>query len=459
MKKRIVDPSAGGAESSGARHSTRLPLALSGAATGALRGDDWPRGPGTSSWTAGVRTSFASARGMADRAVGDAGGAAHVSPAAPAGGPFVRGPRSSGRGPGIRLIENVQLVPPGGRRGQQREVVNSETDGDWMPVSRKRRRGRQKENQAGNSTREGVRPAMTSESDVGRRGRSGAGSRGPVGGPRKSRTRPRLSVVTITASSAGASYAKILRHARENVSLTEIGINNTRIRSAANGGIIVEVLGPDGPRLAGLLRSRLEAVLSDKARVQNTIEMGELRIRGLDHSTTITEMLAELARLGECDVTYLKAGGIQRMRDGLGVVWVQCPTNVALGIAELGSLTLGWTRARVDLMYKRPTQCYKCWSFGHVRATYRSPVDMTESCFRCGRYGHSANSCEAPFNCVICAGLDGADAAHRLGSPQCLRNQGFRVGARPPLLNARNFPALNLGRRAEQHGHNSHSAG
>lgn len=227
---------------------------FAGDAGRAPRGDDWPRGPGASAWSSDER--ILDARERMTRA-SDAGGSVESS---------FRAPRAPvDRGKGIRIIDDVQLVPASGESGGLRGGGASARDnGSWRKVVR-RRRGRPPER--GDASRgDGTPVAATSESDTGRRARpAGPASRAPA---RSSRA-PRPAIVTITTNSTEMSYADILRHAREKVSLTSIGINNTKIRSAANGGIVIEVPGLNGQRLPGLLQTRLESVLSDKARVRN----------------------------------------------------------------------------------------------------------------------------------------------------------------------------------------------
>lgn len=115
----------------------------------------------------------------------------------------------------------------------------------------------------------------------------------------------------------------------------------------------------------------------------------------------------------------------------MGVAWISCPLETAVKIAEKGAVTLGWTRVKIELLKKRPVQCYKCWRFGHVRANCRSESDRTGACFRCGLAGHSVRECGAGMpRCCICE-EDHKDFRYRIGSPRCLNNQGFRSGVQP----------------------------
>lgn len=47
-----------------------------------------------------------------------------------------------------------------------------------------------------------------------------------------------------------SSYADVLRMARQQINIKDLGIKNPKIRMAANGGVLVEIPGPDGPARA-----------------------------------------------------------------------------------------------------------------------------------------------------------------------------------------------------------------
>lgn len=182
-------------------------------------------------------------------------------------------------------------------------------------------------------------------------------------------------VVTITSKPDGLSYAQILAKAREKVCLKDLGIQTTTIRRAINGAIIIEVPGPQGKQLVDSLRNNLDAAIGDDAKVYNPIATRELRLRGIEPFTTQEEILMELEAIGGLPRRDFKVSDIVSMKDGMGMTWITCPLQAAVKIAEKGVLTLGWTRVKIDLLKKRPIQCYKCWRYGHVRTGCRSDID------------------------------------------------------------------------------------
>ncbi|XP_029164575.1 uncharacterized protein LOC114935842 [Nylanderia fulva] len=249
--------------------------------------------------------------------------------------------------------------------------------------------------------------------------------------------RRKVAVVTLTSKTGtNASYADILGAARRNTSLDTLGIQETRIRRAFNGGYKIEVPGANGAELAGKLKDHLEVILQDVAKVDNPVARGELKITGLAPSTSTEEIREQLAQISCFPPMAFGISEVKTMRDGMGIVWVQCPLNAAIAVAEVGRLRIGWTSARVELLKKRPVQCFKCWRFGHVRTNCAAPEDRFGSCFRCGNSAHKAKDCSASPHCVICSDI-GKSCNHRIGSFICLVNNGYdnakRVNQRQPV--------------------------
>lgn len=85
-------------------------------------------------------------------------------------------------------------------------------------------------------------------------------------------------------------------------------------------------------------------------------------------------------------------------------MWVRCPAVAANKLAGEGRIKLGWANAKVDNFKIRPTQCFKCWHYNHVRGTCRGAnIDRTGRCFRCGGEGHAFRNCVQEVNCIVCA--------------------------------------------------------
>ncbi|KMQ91209.1 gag-pol polyprotein [Lasius niger] len=195
---------------------------------------------------------------------------------------------------------------------------------------------------------------------------------------------PKTSAVMITGQGEEFSYADALKKARESISLKDLHIERTKVRRAANGGMLIEVIGPDSARKALELKEKLSIVLKNEAQITRPVVRGEIRLIGLDASTTPVEVKDVIIGCSGCLDEDIRVGVIRPMANGLFTVWVQCPLSAAVKVANLGKVRIGWTSARVDLLEVRPTQCFRCWQFGHLRHSCQSKDDYSGLCFSMG---------------------------------------------------------------------------
>lgn len=234
----------------------------------------------------------------------------------------------------------------------------------------------------------------------------------------KIRRPPKTAAVMVTSKKEDFTYADVLKLARGKISLDELDIPATKIRKAANSGMIIEVLGPNSFSRANTLAEKLKGVFLEQARVVRPTVKGEIRLVGLDDSVTVEEVICVIAQNGECNQDEVKVGTIRPMINGLHTVWIQCPLAAAIRVANQKKIKIGWTLARVDLLEARPVQCFKCWKFGHVRLACTTKDDYSGLCFRCGGAGHLARNCNLSPSCKLYV-AEGKDPNHRLGSNLC----------------------------------------
>lgn len=142
-------------------------------------------------------------------------------------------------------------------------VSSSETE--WQLVGgRRRRRGKDSPPPLPFSGRESLGVARDANMEVvnyrtERRSPSWWQSKGRSPRP------PVSSAVSINGRTEGFSYIAALKSARENIDLETLGIKETRVRKAVNGGFLIEVFGEDSRVKAEKLGMRIREVLRDSA--------------------------------------------------------------------------------------------------------------------------------------------------------------------------------------------------
>ncbi|KMQ92578.1 gag-pol polyprotein [Lasius niger] len=341
-----------------------------------------------------------------------------------------------------RIISSVQLTPPRTGPGNEGKYDGSSVDIEserkiqeitrnnkeaWTKVRKTRRRNSGK-----------VRGGLVGTPA------SGKQATGPKDRPKdrkpKAATRrpPKTAAVMIVSREEGFSYAEALKKARESISLDQLEIDRTKIRRAANGGILIEVLGPGGAGKALVLKDKLHEILQDKAVVSRPVAKGEIRLVGLDCTTSADEVLDVVASLGGCLRSDIKVGVIRPLNNGLYTAWVQYPLGAVAKLTNLKKIKIGWTLARVEALDARPVQCFKCWRFGHLRSSCSFQEDFSGLCFRCGVSGHAARACSLAPSCKICL-LEGRNYNHRLGSDLCMadrKTRGTGPSTMPEVINS-----------------------
>lgn len=118
------------------------------------------------------------------------------------------------------------------------------------------------------------------------------------------------------------SYADMLKKAKASFSLKELGIESSKIREAANGGLLIEVHDQDGGSKADVLASRLRTVLGESVQVTRPIKMSEIRLVGFDLTVSDQDIRDAIASFGKCSVAEIKVGLPRRLANGTRAAWV-----------------------------------------------------------------------------------------------------------------------------------------
>lgn len=122
----------------------------------------------------------------------------------------------------------------------------------------------------------------------------------------------------------------------------------------------------------------------------------------------------------------IRIGPFRENLRGVQSAWVQCSLEAAFKLADLQRLSIGWSAVRIELLQARPTQCFRCWDYGHIRGNCKASLDRQGSCFGCGSRDHVLMDYWASPVCVVCRDK-GLTSAHRLGFPRCAKACG-KVG-------------------------------
>lgn len=283
----------------------------------------------------------------------------------------------------LRIVEDQILTgseaidPYKGRKNSDQR-----REGEWVQVVNRRKRTKER------------RPSkMNNEGDRKKEVKDGRPRNVNGEGKPNKRRPPKTAAVAIKGNSEGFSYAEAIKKAKSQIDLTKLGLTSPKMRKATNGGTIIEIAGPDGATRAEELRAKLTEVLGDQDTITRPILKGEIRLIGLDDSVTQGEVSELIAELGNCPIGEIKTGQLRRMTNGMYTMWIQCPLAVAIQVAKLGKMKVGCTVARVELLKKRPIQCYRCWQTGHTKDKCRMNTDRSGLCFRYGQPGHIARYC------------------------------------------------------------------
>lgn len=322
-----------------------------------------------------------------------------------------------------KIISNVQIIPPAREANGPSMVGNSPVVGssEWVEAQSKKAKRKAKKAASAKQQQQSRENSSNRAKLDNNRANTGPSNRTNNKASNKAsnkRKPPRTAAVAMKALTPGLTYSEIIKQARNNLQLAELGIERTRIRYAANGVALIEIPGENRNEKADKLRSKLSDILGEHVKVTRPVVKGDLRLSGFDDSIGASEIAEVIAEIGGCLPRDVKIGEIRKLKNSLCTVWLQCPLAAAIKAADVEKIKIGWTVARLQLLKSRPVRCYKCWKLGHLKNNCESAADRSFACYRCGQNGHPAKNCTGQIRCVICAEL-GISADHRIGSAAC----------------------------------------
>lgn len=236
----------------------------------------------------------------------------------------------------------------------------------------------------------------------------------------KKRKPPKTAAVAITSNLESIKYSDILTTAKNNINLDALGIEETRVKRAVTGGILVEILRDDGPHKADTLANQLQLLFrnNDAVNIARPTKKADMRLAGLDDSATVKEIKDTIAEIGGCAADDIRSGPVRMSPRGLGTIWLQCPLTMALKVMEKKRVRIGWTYVRPEILKQRTMHCFRYLEKGHVQQNCTNTIDRRSRCYNCGSTAHQVRTCTEKHRCPVCIDY-GLPTNHRVGTEAC----------------------------------------
>ncbi|XP_072936966.1 uncharacterized protein [Epargyreus clarus] len=300
---------------------------------------------------------------------------------------------------GQKVAPVTPARPPGAKAPMRPQVTSTSVAqaGTWATVVGRKARAKERPPPP---TR--VRPARKQSPSRGRE--KSASQRRPVANaapapvaqaPKKSRAGrrkavkrrlprvPKSAAVTVTVpEGSNVTYAEVMKTAKGQIKLPDLGIVELRQKRALNGGLLLEVTGEDSAKKADALAGKLQAVVAEMGvKVARPTKQGEARVMDLDDSVTQEDVADAIAVACGCVTADVKVGEIRRRPSALGTAWVRCPLTAIRKLAAAKRILVGWVSARVEILPARSLQCFRCLEMGHARHQCTSTRDRSALCY------------------------------------------------------------------------------
>jgi hypothetical protein len=231
----------------------------------------------------------------------------------------------------------------------------------------------------------------------------------------------------------GGSFDETLKAVRGAVDPEEMGIAIQKVAKTQAGHLLVEMKGGPGATNGAVA---LTKVIKEKAGecTGGVVHLGttvEVEITDIDPCAVEEEVMMALeaviapteGRSSGAGGTEVTLTGFWQRRNGTKIATAKIPRATA---ANLATLKVGWTMARVRPRRPEPIRCHRCLGFGHPAARCDGP-DLTGKCRRCGGAGHAEKSCSVENACVACDRLGLEYEPHKTGSGGCQAKRRQRI--------------------------------
>ncbi|XP_057330853.1 uncharacterized protein LOC130671149 [Microplitis mediator] len=258
-------------------------------------------------------------------------------------------------------------------------------------------------------------------------GEQGPGQDGTTNGPATERTtapketkqrkmRQRAEAVLISPGESRSS-GDVLKALRSKLSLEDLTTSVRSIRTARNGGLLIEFEGSVKDHSA--LDKRITEAAGGVVAVRHLVPTTTVVIDGLDAATTVDEVRATLRQSINEGADELKVNITKPNKWGAVRAFIEARCAVATALEALGKVKVGWLVCRIR-RWERLDRCFRCHGLGHSAGSCKVKVDRSSLCWRCGQADHQAKACPNPPRCHLCAAVgDGRSVDHTIGSRRC----------------------------------------
>lgn len=209
------------------------------------------------------------------------------------------------------------------------------------------------------------------------------------------RRAPKTAAVTIDRPVEGGSLAAVMKKVSTSVDLVALGVKVLPTKRTRAGGVLLEVEGHDQ---ASLLATKLRNVVGKEARVRLPESLTPVLLLDVPEWAGTAEVLDGLQRAGaDIGMDQVSSISVRKNVGGRGdcVARVNLPFSEAIKLAEIKTVTVGWTRCRVKPLEKKQPSCFRCQEKGHLAIECKNPA-KPRRCFKCGAEDHLVQACLQP---------------------------------------------------------------
>lgn len=225
--------------------------------------------------------------------------------------------------------------------------------------------------------------------------------------------------LTVSANSS-KTYAEMLKHMKENIDPTEIGVEVNEMRRTKAGELLIKIKSGEGK--AELLKEVIANTLGDEVTIRTVTKNSNIDIRDMDESVEERDIIKALMIATETqNEKIFKVLNIRESYGKTKQALIQMPLNIATQLVKEKKIKIGWIRCRIRAK-EQTSKCFKCLDQGHF-ARECTGTDRSNLCRRCCEPGHKSKDCKRNIRCILCQedGLQEVD--HYIGSAICVSNR------------------------------------